>query len=833
MKKHYGLTLAALAVIASFNTANADDLSDKTAAFMLPNIQAPMSSSSERETGQFLKLSALLRDTDSVSVTELSASSTATMARDAKYKDAVVFTGKMPSLIRSAESTDMILVLREDKSFLAMYPDQHKIIYSTPAGEQTQITFKKPIFSQEDTLIPAVQGDALQTLARDGSSLYKGDIDKDGYIVIDVLAGFSKAAAKTIIDPEAFALAQLTTVNQALKNSRIEKIRVRLVGTQIIDQDYSITGGTLSKINKLFSQGMSEYGPDLIAAFFEGNNDDTAIGIAYVNGRYNINALYASTSLRHELSHNIGGKHCWSGSGDHHGWDNDKTQTIQCGNDIGYFSNPDLQDNYGLPIGDKNKANMARVWRDNAAKISGYNPAVIPFDHEKSLMLAEQSVKLNKSNNYLHRIEFNVPANTHRLAVSAVPGPQHEETGQFSLYLSKGSWPSANDYDYKGREAWNTSLGVTKPAAGKWHLAVASKNTAIDDIIVRVQAFTESGEEIVPDEVSTSLQNAGAETGNLSGWKLTQGQFRVVTSQDGILPAKGKYFFTARINNSAANNATHDQISQSIALDKSLVSQGNHVAKLQFKSNGFGDGDYGTVYLIAKNAKGATLKTAQVNTQGLKKRWLNNTVSVDLPAQATLLEVQVQATKKMGVTSDVHFDDFILNIEKKSNEGDDNQPENHAPTAIAKATPAEITGSGSVILSAVGSSDPDGDSLKYQWRQISSGPKITLKNAQTIQATASFPAVEKQTTYRFNVTVTDTHGASATSETQVTQKPAATADNPQWISSKTYPKPCVKVSYQGKQWMNGWWTVGNVPGVGGTWGVWREIGDKNMHASCK
>jgi chitinase len=93
--------------------------------------------------------------------------------------------------------------------------------------------------------------------------------------------------------------------------------------------------------------------------------------------------------------------------------------------------------------------------------------------------------------------------------------------------------------------------------------------------------------------------------------------------------------------------------------------------------------------------------------------------------------------------------------------------------------------------------------------------------------------VEKQTTYRFNVTVTDTHGASATSETQVTQKPAATADNPQWISSKTYPKPCVKVSYQGKQWMNGWWTVGNVPGVDGTWGVWREIGDKNMHASCK
>lgn len=55
---------------------------------------------------------------------------------------------------------------------------------------------------------------------------------------------------------------------------------------------------------------------------------------------------------------------------------------------------------------------------------------------------------------------------------------------------------------------------------------------------------------------------------------------------------------------------------------------------------------------------------------------------------------------------------------------------------------------------------------------------------------------------------------------------------PAWDSNKAYDKLCSKVSYDGKEWMNGWWTQGDVPGAAGDWGVWRVKGASNMHPGC-
>ncbi|CAI2002817.1 Alkaline protease precursor [Serratia quinivorans] len=58
------------------------------------------------------------------------------------------------------------------------------------------------------------------------------------------------------------------------------------------------------------------------------------------------------------------------------------------------------------------------------------------------------------------------------------------------------------------------------------------------------------------------------------------------------------------------------------------------------------------------------------------------------------------------------------------------------------------------------------------------------------------------------------------------------ASAPTWDSSKAYDKLCTKVTYDGKEWMNGWWTQGDVPGAAGEWGVWRVKGAANMHPGC-
>ena len=49
-----------------------------------------------------------------------------------------------------------------------------------------------------------------------------------------------------------------------------------------------------------------------------------------------------------------------------------------CGNSVNLYSNPDILDSMGQPMGDPETANMARVWRERARDIAGHRQPVIP-----------------------------------------------------------------------------------------------------------------------------------------------------------------------------------------------------------------------------------------------------------------------------------------------------------------------------------------------------------------------------------------------------------------------------------------------------------------------
>jgi uncharacterized membrane protein len=76
-----------------------------------------------------------------------------------------------------------------------------------------------------------------------------------------------------------------------------------------------------------------------------------------------------------------------------------------------------------------------------------------------------------------------------------------------------------------------------------------------------------------------------------------------------------------------------------------------------------------------------------------------------------------------------------------------------------------------VGLDATASSDPDGDSLSYQWSQTG-GPDVTLSDATAVQPTFTAPAVSEDTTLDFEVEVTDTAGATDTDSVSVTVQPS-------------------------------------------------------------
>lgn len=88
-----------------------------------------------------------------------------------------------------------------------------------------------------------------------------------------------------------------------------------------------------------------------------------------------------------------------------------------------------------------------------------------------------------------------------------------------------------------------------------------------------------------------------------------------------------------------------------------------------------------------------------------------------------------------------------------------------APNAIAGANQTVASGA-PVSLDGTASNDPDGDSLAYQWTQLS-GPSVTLANASSATATFTAPSVSSDSLLRFELTVNDGF-LQSTAQTAVT-----------------------------------------------------------------
>lgn len=99
-----------------------------------------------------------------------------------------------------------------------------------------------------------------------------------------------------------------------------------------------------------------------------------------------------------------------------------------------------------------------------------------------------------------------------------------------------------------------------------------------------------------------------------------------------------------------------------------------------------------------------------------------------------------------------------------------------------------------VVLDGSSSTDPDGDSLRFSWRQLA-GPKVELLSSRT--SAASFSADAESETYIFLLTVTDSKGAIATDQVTVATKslpdtpqaPVAIVSTPPQATTPTAERP--------------------------------------------
>lgn len=190
---------------------------------------------------------------------------------------------------------------------------------------------------------------------------------------IDMLVAYTAyALGRLNTDPIAFALAQLESANLGLRNSRVENLSLRLAAVNVFDVAHDTSSQGLRAWQDMLAPYRALYSTDVSAAYSVAAG---AGGRAYAPGYTSVNNWAQPAAFRHEVGHNAGGIHCNDNRSKYNfGYNNGKSSTYLCGNNVPYYSTPAINDAHGLPMGNAQTADMARVWRENTARLTGYNP---------------------------------------------------------------------------------------------------------------------------------------------------------------------------------------------------------------------------------------------------------------------------------------------------------------------------------------------------------------------------------------------------------------------------------------------------------------------------
>lgn len=86
--------------------------------------------------------------------------------------------------------------------------------------------------------------------------------------------------------------------------------------------------------------------------------------------------------------------------------------------------------------------------------------------------------------------------------------------------------------------------------------------------------------------------------------------------------------------------------------------------------------------------------------------------------------------------------------------GDPNSP----PVAHAQTTPGAFEGGATVALDGTRSADPDGDSLSFEWVQVSGSKVLKIVGADQAKASVMAPPVSLRESFQFALWVTDSRG---------------------------------------------------------------------------
>ena len=134
------------------------------------------------------------------------------------------------------------------------------------------------------------------------------------------------------------------------------------------------------------------------------------------------------------------------------------------------------------------------------------------------------------------------------------------------------------------------------------------------------------------------------------------------------------------------------------------------------------------------------------------------------PREAGIWSMRYIATDTYGGNASLEFQ---IRVQAKDNVAPD-----------ADAGPDKTVRAGDLVsLSGAGSSDPDGDVVRYSWTQTA-GPRVQLSPVHAIDTSFTAPRVSTQTMLEFRLFVADRDGGTDEDSVTITVLPAGTGNSP-------------------------------------------------------
>lgn len=282
------------------------------------------------------------------------------------------YTVESGALIGASGESGALVLVRSPQGSLTAFIDLDEkkgLLQVTADGQRSFEPDTGADFKQDDMVKKAeIAAQEAAASSTDGASETR---------YINVLAGYTQAALDARkVDPIAFAIGQLELVNLSLRNSDVRNLQLRLAGIRVVDESIPVSAQGLERWFSELTMRSPQYNAGLSVGFSVGGH---SWGNAHFPGQTSVVSINSSTAFRHVVGHNLGGSHCFPEGGRHHkhGYDaGGGFTTILCGNGKAYYSTPDVTVD-GKSIGNPGTANMARLWREEARRLSGSFPNLL------------------------------------------------------------------------------------------------------------------------------------------------------------------------------------------------------------------------------------------------------------------------------------------------------------------------------------------------------------------------------------------------------------------------------------------------------------------------